>query len=172
MNKQFTFSIKKNGSLQRCAFSAPVEGGYVITNNYCPNALIVGEGSMFSQIVIPQNGETEDEFIQDCQNIVNKSNTISDNDVFFCLGQGLITVVSAHINRCGRLLFQDLLLYMDCFAYLLKATGYADSEIKRVYPIIAKQIVDLTSQYVKDSHTLIPFQATNIYKILCRLAAQ
>jgi len=84
----------------------------------------------------------------------------------------LITVVSAHINRCGRLLFQDLLLYMDCFAYLLKATGYADSEIKRVYPIIAKQIVDLTSQYVKDSHTLIPFQVTNIYKILCRLANQ
>lgn len=83
MNKQFTFSIRKNGSLQRCAFSAPVEGGYVITNNYCPNALIVGEGSMFSQIVIPQNGETEDEFIQDCQNIVNKSNSISDNDVFF-----------------------------------------------------------------------------------------
>jgi hypothetical protein len=42
MNKQFTFSIRKNGSLQRCAFSAPVEGGDVITNNYCPNALIVG----------------------------------------------------------------------------------------------------------------------------------
>lgn len=127
---------------------------------------------MFSQIVIPLNEETEDELIQDCQNIVNKSNTIADNDVFFCLGQGLITVVSAHINRCGRLLFQGLLLYMDCFAYLLKAAGYADSEIKRVYPIISKQVVDLTSQYVKVSHTLIPFQATNIYKILCRLANQ
>lgn len=127
---------------------------------------------MFSQIVIPLNEKTEDELIQDCQNIVNKSNTIADNDVFFCLGQGLITVVSAHINRCGRLLFQGLLLYMDCFAYLLKATGYADSEINRVYPIISKQVVDLTSQYVKVSHTLIPFQATNIYKILCRLANQ
>jgi len=172
MNKQFTFSIKKNGYLQKCSFAAPIENGFVITNNYCPNALIVGEGSFFSQVVVPQNGETEEEFIQDCQNIVNKSNTISDNDIFFCLGQGLITVVSAHINRCGRLLFQDLLLYMDCFAYLLKGTGYADSEIRRVYPIITKQIVDLTSQYVKDSHTLIPFQVTNIYKILTRLATQ
>jgi hypothetical protein len=172
MNKQFTFSIRKNGYLQRCSFTAPVESGYVITNNYCPNALIIGEGSMLSQIAIPQNGETENEFIQDCQNIVNKSNTISDDDVFFCLGQGLMNVVSNHINRCGRLLFQDLLIYMDCFAYLLKAAGYADSEIKRVYPIITKQIVDLTNQYIKDSHTLVPFQVTNIYKILCRLANQ
>ena len=172
MNKQFTFSIKKNGFLQRCSFYAPSEGGFVITNNYCPNALIIGEGSFLSQFVTPQNGEAEDEFVQDCQNIVNKSNTINDNDVFFCLGQGLFSVVSAHINRCGRLLFQDLLLYMDCFAYLLKATGYADSEIKRVYPIVTKQIVDHTSQYVKDSHTLVPFIATNIYKILCRLANQ
>ena len=172
MNKQFTFSIKKNGFQQRCSFSAPVEGGYVITNNYCPNALIVGEGTLLSQIAVPQNGESEAEFIQDCQNIVNQSNTISDNDVFFCLGQGLFAVVAAHINRCGRLLFQDLLLYMDCFAYLLKATGYADSEIKRVYPIVTKQIVDQASMHVKDSHTLVPFRVTNIYKILCRLAAQ
>ena len=63
MNKQFTFSIRKNGYLQRCSFTAPVESGYVITNNYCPNALIIGEGSMLSQIAIPQNGETENEFI-------------------------------------------------------------------------------------------------------------
>jgi len=172
MDKQFSFFIKVKGSLGRYFFTAPAENGFVITNKYCPNALLVGEGSMFSQIVIPQSGESEYEFVNDCQNIVNKSNTIPDDDVFFCLGQGLMSVVSDHINRCGRLLFQDLLLYMDCFAYLLKATGYADSAIKGAYPVVAKQIVEVTRQYVKDSHTLLPFHNTNIYQILCRLAAQ
>jgi hypothetical protein len=74
MNKQFTFSIRKNGYLQRCSFTAPVESGYVITNNYCPNALIIGEGSMLSQIAIPQNGETENEFIQMLKSHCDKRN--------------------------------------------------------------------------------------------------
>ena len=172
MDKQFSFFIKVRGSIGKYSFTAPVENGFVITNHFCPNSLLIGESSFLSQVVTPQQGESEDEFIQDCQNIINTSNEICDDDTMFCLGQGLFSVVTAHIDRCGRLLFQDLLLYMDCFSYLLKAVGYAESEIKHAYPILTKQIVDITNQYVKDSHTLLPFRVTNIYKTLCRLAIQ
>ena len=172
MNKQFTFSIKVNGFFKKLSFTVPVEGGNVITNYFCPNALYTGEGSFISQIATPVTGETEEEFVKDCQNIVNVSNQTDDDDIFFCLGEGLFDVVSNHIKKCGRLLFQDLLLYMDCFAYLLKATGYAESEIKRVYPMVTKQIVDVTGQYVKDSYTLMPFDCSNTYRVLCKLAGQ
>lgn len=172
MNKQFSFLIKVKGVIGKYSFVAPVENGFVITNYFCPNPLIIGESSFLSQIATPQQGESEGEFVQDCQNIVNKSNEICDDDVMFCLGQGLFSVVTAHINRCGRLLFQDLLLYMDCFAYLLKAVGYAEADIKHAYLFITKKIVDITNQYVKDSHTLLPFRVTNTYRILCRLTSQ
>lgn len=172
MNKNFAFSIKG----YNCSFSAPVEGAYVITNYYCPKELLLREGSLgegsFSLLkaIVPQNLEAEYEFINDCKNIVNKANTISNHDVSYCLTQSISYVAWQHINRCGRLMFQDLLLYVDCYSYLLKAAGYSDSEIRRSYPIIARQLVDIYSQYVKDSHTLAPFQGTNKYKILCRLA--
>ena len=99
-----------------------------------------------------------------------KANANQDPDILFCLGQAVNGVMIDHINRCGRLLFQDMLLYMDCFSYLLKSVGYADSEIKSIYPQIVKQIVDVAKNYVKDSHTLLPFHVTNIYQILSRLA--
>lgn len=172
MNKQFSFSIKVNGSIGKYSFSAPVENGYVFTNYFCPNSLLQGEGNFLSQNAIPQQGETEDEFVQDCQYIVNKSNTIPTEDTFTSLGQGLMHIVCNHLDIYGRILFMDLLIYMDCFAYLLKATGFSETEIKRVYPIVTKQIVDAAIQYVKDSHTLLPFHATKYYKILCKLAAQ
>ncbi|MDY2641766.1 MAG: hypothetical protein SOW01_05255 [Mediterranea sp.] len=169
MNKQFSFRIKVRGTFGNYSFVAPCENGFVITNQYCPNELLVGEGNIFAQITIPQNGESEAEFIQDCNNIVAKANNTPDNDTFFCLGQAVNGVMIDHINRCGRLLFQDLLIYMDCFAHLLKATGYNDADIKRTYPIIVKQIVDAAKDLVKDSHTLRPIQNTNLYRILCKL---
>lgn len=172
MNKTFSFRIKVNGIIGTYSFTAPCENGYVITNYYCPKALLVGEGSLISQIAIPQNGELEQEFIQDCNNIVAKANANQDPDILFCLGQAVNGVMIDHINRCGRLLFQDMLLYMDCFSYLLKSVGYADLEIKSIYPKIVKQIVDVAKNYVKDSHTLLPFHVTNIYQILSRLANQ
>lgn len=173
MNKRFSFRMKVDGVYGIHSFYAPVENGFVITNYYCPKALLVGEGTMLSQVAVPQNGETEAEFIQDCNSIVAEANACTESDdTFYCLGQAANAIMIAHINRCGRLLFQDLLVYMDCLAYLLKAAGYADSEIKRVYPVIVKQIVDAARQYVRDSHTLLPFHVTNFYQILCRLAAQ
>ena len=131
MYKEFSFRIKVKGVIGTYSFSVSCENGYVITNNYCPNALLVGEGVLFSRVVTPKHGETEAEFIQDCNNIVVKANANSDNDIMFCLGQAVTGVIIDHINRCGRLLFQDLLVYVDCFAYLLKAVGFSDNEIKQ-----------------------------------------
>lgn len=172
MNKQFSFRMKVNGTIGTYSFSVPCQNGYVITNYYCPKALLIGEDSIIFQIVVPQNGESETEFVKDCSNIVTKANANPDHDTLFCLGQAVNEVMIDHINRCGRLLFQDMLLYMDCFSYLLNAAGFVDSEIKHIYPIITKQIVDVAKNYVKDSHTLLPLHMTNVYKVLCKLANQ
>ena len=166
MYKEFSFRIKVKGTIGIYSFSVPCENGYVITNNYCPNALLVNESMLF---ITPKHGETEAEFIQDCNNIVAKANANPDNDIMFCLGQAVVGITIEHINRCGRLLFQDLLIYVDCFAYLLKAIGFNDTKIKHVYPNVVKQIVDGASDYVKDSHTLLPLHTTNIYQRLCKL---
>lgn len=91
--KQFSFRIKVNGSIGTYSFSAPCENGYIITNNFCPKALLVGEGTILSQIAIPQNGETESEFIQDCNNIVAKASANPDSDVFSVWAKGLMVLL-------------------------------------------------------------------------------
>lgn len=169
MNKQFSFSILINGSFRVCNFEIATENGFVITNYYCPKSLLIGESEL-SQMMTPLNGESEMEFIHDCQNIVNKANSKPKYNIFSCFEQALSTVIDEHINRCGRLIFGDLLLYVDCFAYLLKSVGFMDADIKRYYPCVVKRIVDSKYQYVKESQTLMPIQSTNLYQILCRLA--
>lgn len=57
MNKQFSFSIKVNGSIGEYSFNAPVENGYVFTNYFCPNSLLQGEGNFLFQNAIPQQGK-------------------------------------------------------------------------------------------------------------------
>ena len=56
---------------------------------------------------------------------------------------GLLKLVDAHIARCGRLLFCDLLMYIDCLAYLCYASDLmTESQILQNYASWAKLIVD------------------------------
>ena len=105
MNKTFSFRMKVNGVVGFHSFSAPCQDGYVITNCYCPKALLVGD-SWLSAAITPQSGESETEFVQDCNNILAKASNEHKK-----LISGLDGVIAEHIGRCGRLIFGDMLIY-------------------------------------------------------------
>ena len=65
---------------------------------------------------------------------------------------GLLKIVDEHINRCGRLLFCDLLMYVDCLAYLCYASDLmTEGQIQQNYASWTKYIVDKRKNYIQCS---------------------
>lgn len=151
----------------RLKVTVPVEDGAVITNKYCPKELLTGGLSFITAI----NGESIDEFKADCQKqvVAMGETTKTTNKMDRHIG-GLMAVVMEHLTRCGRLIFGDLLIYVDCFAHLLIADGVPEAEVRATYPRITKTIVDFYPDYVKATVDLSQFNNTPIYLILCELA--
>ncbi len=162
MEKTYTFT-EHDRTLN---VTVPVEKGGVVTSKYCPQELLTGGMSLVKAI----NGETEEEFLADCQKqmmamgVAGKEETLLDRHI-----AGLMAVVMDHISRCGRLIFGDLLIYMDCFCLLLEADGFSEEEIKEIYPRITRTIVDLYPDYVKNTVDLSAFQGSNFDFILQNL---
>lgn len=169
MKKDYSFQIKVNGIIGTYSFSIPYENGAVITNEYCPMSLLTYDSPIVVEYV---SKEPEDEFLKDCTNIVKYVNSCPNRPIAANLGQATFSVMCDHINMFGRLIFHNMLKYMDCDAYLLKAVGFPDSEIKEAYPQIVKGMVDLVIDAIKDSYTLLPFRQSPFYQTLCKLANQ
>ena len=73
-------------------------------------------------------------------NYANTSSKLFKSDRF---KDGLLKTVDAHITRCGRVLFCDLLMYVDCLAYLCYASdSMTKQQILSNYPLWIKFIVD------------------------------
>lgn len=80
---------------------------------------------------------------------VNNSSTSIKIDRY---KDGLLKVIDEHISRCGRLLFCDLLMYVDCLAYLCYASDLmSESQILNNYASWAKFIVDKRKSSIKCS---------------------
>lgn len=162
---QFQFKGKISGEERTLSFSVPFDfqTNSVVTNRFCPQSLLCGGIPYITAI----NGESKDEFIRDCQMQLTAMTASSVNDsrsdAHIC---GLMAAVMAHLNRCGRLIFGDLLIYMDCFSYLLWADGASEEEVKRTYPHLVKTIVDLYPGYVKSTVNLALLKDTAMYHIL------
>jgi hypothetical protein len=75
-------------------------------------------------------------------------------------------IVESHLRRCGRLIHTDMLLYVDCFTLLLKADGFDEDMIRKSYPAVVYNIVEVYGQYIKDHYTLQPFKTSPLYKTL------
>ena len=163
MQKEFVFNGKVFGESKQFIVEAPIENGGVVTSNYCPQDLLTGGLSFVSAI----NGESEDEFVTDCKSQIaamefaDTASTLLDAHI-----GGLMATVMAHLNRCGRLIFGDLLIYIDCFALLLKADGFSDTEIRDIYPKITRSIVELYPNYVVNTTDLSPFKGSHFDFVL------
>lgn len=82
---------------------------------------------------------------------------------------GLMAVVLDHLSRCGRLIFGDLLIYMDCFSLLLEADGFSEEEVKEIYPRVTRTIVELYPDYIFNTTDLSPFKGSHFDFVLYSL---
>lgn len=80
---------------------------------------------------------------KDFETLVNYANSSTKSSKIEKYLDGLTKTVDAHIARCGRVLFCDLLMYVDCLAYLCYASDLmTEQQINEKYPYWVKSIVD------------------------------
>lgn len=84
-----------------------------------------------------------DDVQNDFTTLVNYANTSTKSSKIDRYKDGLLKTVDAHISRCGRILFCDLLMYVDCLAYLCYASDLmTEKQILVNYAFWVKFIVD------------------------------
>lgn len=90
--------------------------------------------------------------MQDFPNYVAMVNTCSSTMRLDRYKQGLLKIVDDHIRNYGRLVFTDLLMYVDCMAYLCYATDLmTEEQIVSNYASWVKYVVDNRKSYIKSS---------------------
>lgn len=167
--KRFLFKATIQGSQKLLSVTAPIKNKTaVITNKFCPDELLTGGISFISAI----NGESIDEFVNDCQKqvIAMSGTNYGESRLDFHIA-GLMGSVMDHLSQCGRLIFGDLLIYMDCFSYLLSADGFNDDEIKTIYPRVTRSIIELYPNYIKNTADLSPFKGSHFDFVLSKVAS-
>ncbi len=158
--KIFSFNYSKNGQTKRLAFSAPINRGMVQTSRFTPVELLQPVNPLFNG---GSQYEDEQEFISDCQKLIHLSTISQYDDLFGSNLEALFAILMGHIERFKRLLFNDLLTYIDCFSYILLAHGYSEAQVKQMYPRVVKMAVEQLAYYLKCQYTLIPFTSSNLY---------
>lgn len=164
--QKFCFPATINGKTRELTVKVPVENGGVYTNKYCPQELLTGGINFISAV----NGEILSEFLTDCRKQVTAMETAGrqNTSIDVHIG-GLMGVVMEHLARCGRLIFGDLLIYMDIFALLLEADGYSDKEIRNLYPRVTRTIVELYPDHVFNTADLSRFKGSHFDLVLLNL---
>lgn len=170
--KEFIFEATICRVRKTFRFELPTIGNMVITNKFCPKDFLVPRNSFFNAIT-PQNGESIEEFENDCTmftNCLNENEFNSTNNKWNVYMAAMDDLVARHIGRCGRIFFNDLLLYIDLFCYFLYADGIDEDNIKLNYPRFVNQYLINASNYLKDSYTQIPLENTQFANIIRELA--
>ena len=167
--RQFSFSAVICGQPKRFEFEIPVDQQVVITNRFCPKEFLVQQNSPLYDAITYINGEAIGEFEQDCENLASAMSTSQFSNKLDVYKDALFKIIIMHINRCGRLIFNDLLIYMDIFSYFLYADWISENDIKTLYPCLVNQAVNWFQKYVKDSRTLLPLQQTDMAETIKRL---
>jgi hypothetical protein len=92
-----------------------------------------------SQYPMSEAGSVQKDF----NTLVTYANSSSKSSKIERYKDGLLKTVDAHIARCGRVLFCDLLMYVDCLAYLCYADDLmTEQQINSNYAHWAKFVVD------------------------------
>lgn len=168
---QFSFTAVVCNNKKIFSFDVPTNEQGVITNRFCPKSFLVPQNELYG-VITPINGETVLEFEQDCRNLANAiTNSIykDSNNKWEIYMDALACLVTAHVNQHGRLIFNDLLTYIDVFSYFLFADGIDEDNIKTNYPRFTYQFLIKMPNYLKDSATLQPLTNTNMASIIKEL---
>lgn len=141
----------------------PYQNGIVATSEFCPTELLSGTVDLMAAV----RGESLDKFMTDCRKqLLAMSKTTEADTLLDVHIAGLMAVVMDHLARCGRLIFGDLLIYMDCFSLLLEADGFQEEEIREIYPEVTRAIVDLYPEHVFNTADLSLFKGSHFDFVL------
>lgn len=163
---KLNFDTEILGESRTFIVEVPYQDGIVATSEFCPTELLSGTVDLMAAV----RGESLDEFMSGCRKQLLAMSKITDAGCELDLHiAGLMAVVMDHFARCGRLIFGDLLIYMDCFSLLLEADGFPEDEIKKIYPRVTRTIVDLYPDYVFNTTDLSPFKGSHIDLMLSNL---
>lgn len=164
--RTFSFAANINGTRKELIVKAPIENGGVRTDKFCPQSLLTGGINFITAV----NGESIGEFTEDCRKQIMAMEAAgrqkSRLDIHIA---GLMAAVMDHLARCGRLIFGDLLIYMDCFSLLLEADGFPEEEIKEIYPRVTRTIVELYPDHIFNTIDLSPLKGSHFDFVLSSL---
>lgn len=161
-----TFQFKLHD--RTISVTVPIISSVICTNKYCPQPLLSGGQNILCAI----NGEGEKEFVADCEKQIVGMNMSDVRDSLIDVHvAGLMAAIMDHLSRCGRIIFGDLLIYMDVFSLLLEADGVPEEEIREAYPKVLRSITDLYPDYVFNTPELSPFKGSDIEGVLQSLQA-
>ncbi len=167
--KQFIFEASFFNEPKQLSVTVPVtDDGFVRTDKYCPRELFESSAFPFTPMII--NGELVQGFIEDCRmlSLATQYVQFASTRIDIFIG-ALLGVVANHIGQYHRIIFRDLLLYVDCICFLLEADGTAQNEIQKMYPSITLKVVDYCIDYVK-TNNLEEFRGSAMEKVLRDLA--
>lgn len=160
---EFKFAGVIQDKVRDLTVKAPVEKGGVRTDKFCPEDLLTGGLSFITAI----NGEIVSEFVTDCANQVKAMEFVGSKESLLDVHiAGLMDVVMDHLARCGRIIFGDLLIYMDCFSLLLEADGFPEAEIRKIYPRVTRTIVELYPDFIFNTVDLSRFKGSHFDFVL------
>lgn len=168
---QFSFSVKVCSQYKTFTFDVPTNSQGVITNRFCPKDFLVPQNSFYDAMEAV-NGETLLEFKHDCESMAHNISTSSLNNSNIRIQVYLDAfdrLLVEHVNRCGRLIFNDFLIYLDILCYFLYADNVSEYEIKLNYPRFAFKYLNTFKDRLKDSWTLLPLAQTNMAETIKRL---
>lgn len=160
---KLNFDTTIDGKPEVFIVEVPYKNGIVATSEFCPTELLSGTVDLMAAI----RGESLDDFMTDCRRQLLAMSKITEADTRLDLHiGGLMAVVMDHFSRHKRIVFGDLLIYVDCFSLLLKADGFECDDIRCIYPRVTKTIVELYPNYVDCDSDGTPFTGSRTKEIL------
>lgn len=151
-----SFKLVENGTTKQFSIEIPTLSHPMLPFSYVdPRGVRPYVFHDFSRYVF----EEAPDFPTDFQRLVQLANSSASYSRIERFKKALLNICDEHIKRCNRLVFSDLLMYVDCMGFACLATGEMNSSnVKSNYGKWAKMVVDQRGYYVKSSTHFGPGQ--------------
>lgn len=176
----FCYDVCIQGQFYHYSFTVPEVNDFIFTNRFCPDVFLHRDGNpLFGTDPFPKNGQKKTDFKSDCNKFANYLESSDYNsqkqvDGIAVFYDALEKIVVEHVNKHGRLVFIDLLMYVDVMCYFLFADKgeAAEDDIRIFYPTYVMFVINGLGEFVRDTWTLRPIQETPMYNVVKELCVE